>query len=316
MILMNANKFVIILLTFGLICMPSVVGLGYEDPFYGSFGQDLYGDEFGPGTYEDPFGQDPYDPYQEMGQYPSQTPGTEPTMTSGEYAAFYTTNKPSKAESLMDLGYSSDVLPSPTAASSAYEPDADMILAQSSTGTQVNGQKGMLLDSQGQVGRVGYYSQYVSPNRLNIIDAYGNRRYGINIPLYSWAREEIIPAVSGSLVIYERYSSGYVERYYPGYVQRGRKYQMWFYADSPGRHDVMYSVHAPTGWYNSNSIWFNVYQSWGPRPYYPWGSSGIHWSYSNSPGSTGISISSSGIGTTMISSSESNVFSSTSTSVI
>jgi len=306
MILMNANKFVIILLAFGLLCIPPVVGLGYQDPFYGSFGQDLYGDDFGPETYEDPFGQDLYDPY--------QTLDPEQIMPIGEDAAFYTTNRPSEAESLMDMGYTSDVPISTTAASSAYEPDADMILAQSSMRTQVDGQKGMLLESQSQVGGVGHYGQYVSPNRLWIVDAYGNCRSGINIPLYSWAREEIIPAVSGQLVIYERYSSGYVERYYPGYVQRGRKYLMWFYADSPGRHDVMYSVHAPTGWYNSNSIWFNVYQSWGQRPYYPWGYSGMRWSYSNSPGSTGISISSRGTGTTMISSSESSV--SVSTSVI
>jgi len=143
---MNANKFVIILLTFGLICMPSVVGLGYQDPFYGSFGQDPYG--------------------------PYQTLDPELAMPSGEYAAFYTTNRPSEAESLMDLGYTSDVPLSTTAASSAYEPDADMILAQSSMEPQVDGQKGMLLESQGQVGGVGHYGQYVSPNRLWIVDAY------------------------------------------------------------------------------------------------------------------------------------------------
>ena len=310
MVLMSANKFVIILLAFGLFYIPSAVGLGGEDPFYDPFGQGLYGDDFGPGTYEDPFGQGPngddfgletfgqdlYDPY--------QATGSEMAMSSGEDAAFYTTNRPTGAESLMDMGYSSNLLPSPATASSAYEPDADTILGQSSAGTQAGGQKRMLLESQGQVESVGYYSHYTSPNRLWIVDAYGNRRYGIDIPLYSWAREEIVPAVSGQLVIYERYPSGYVERHYPGYVHRGKKYQMWFYADSPGRHDVMYSVHASTGWYNSNSIWFNVYQSWWPGPYYPWRSSGMHWSYSSSSGGTDISISSKGTGTTMISSSE------------
>ncbi len=307
---MSAKRLVIVILALGLLCVPGVVGQDYGYPFYDDpFGPDPYGDTFRPDPYDDTFGPDPYDdtfgfdpygdpymdrdPYTPDGPYPDQSPSGE------DYSSFYITESPPNAESMMDLGYASDVPPLPGVASSSYEPDVAMILEQQSVpvSSSPGYERGMAMAQQ-----VGSFGQQYVPNQLWIIDAYGQRRLSITMPLYGWAREEIIPAVSGELVIYERYPSGYVERYYPGYITRGRRYQMWFYADTPGRHDVMYSVRTSRGWYNSNRIWFDVYRPggswspWGPGPY--WGSTGI--SISSSGGITrtissdgGISISTS-----------------------
>jgi len=288
---MSAKRLVIAILAFGLLSVPGVVGQDYGYPFYDDpFGPDTYGDSFGPDTYGDSFGPDTYgdpyihDSYIPDGPYPEQSPSGE------DYTSFYITESPPNAESMMDLGYASDVPSLPEVASSSYEPDAAMILEQQSVSVSSSPgyERGMAMAQQ-----VGSFGQQYVPNQLCIVDAYGQRRSSITMPLYRWAREEIIPAVSGELVIYERYPSGHVERYYPGHVTRGRRYQMWFYADTPGRHDVMYSVRTSRGWYNSNRIWFDVYRPgrswnpWGPGPY---------------RGSTGISMTSSGGTTRMISS--------------
>lgn len=286
---MITNKFIIALLVIGLLCVSCTMGEFDGDPYYDPFEQNphdpfdsgYYGETYGFDPYDIPFDPGPYDPQPEFDQYPT------PTYDEGD-SAFYTTDRPYNAEALQDLGYTSEVPPEPTFLSSSREPNADLLFSTEAQSTAFS------FSAQ---------QQSISPNALWIIDAYGNRRYNINLPLYGWAREEIVPAVSGQLVIYEKYPSGHVQRYYPGYVQRGRRYQMWFYADSVGRHDVMYSVQTYSGWYNSNQIWFDVYQRWNP---YPWGS-GPYWGSSTTIGRTGISISSGGTGMTRITSSDGSI---------
>ncbi len=335
---MSAKRLVIAILAFGLLSVPGIVGQDYGYPFHddtfgldphdntfgldphdNTFGPDPHDNTFGPDPHDNTFGLDPYDntfgldphdntfgldphdntfgpgPYTPDGPYPGQSPSGE------DYTSFYITESPPNAESMMDLGYASDVPSLPEVASSSYEPDVAMILEQQSVpvSSSPGYERGMAMAQQ-----VGSFGQQYIPNQLWIVDAYGQRRSSITMPLYRWAREEIIPAVSGELVIYERYPSGHVERYYPGHVTRGRMYQMWFYADTLGRHDVIYSIHTSRGWYNSNRIWFDVYRPW--RSWNPWGPGPYR-------GSTGISMSSHG-GTTRMISSDGDISISTSAS--
>jgi len=97
-----------------------------------------------------------------------------------------------------------------------------------------------------------------SPNIYWIVDNQGTRMQTMNIPRGSRAREELIPAVSGPLVVFEKYPSSQILKYYPGNVQRNKKYSLIFEADTRGRHDCVYWVHGLNGWFSSNIISYNV----------------------------------------------------------
>jgi|GEM_PF-2775861 len=102
------------------------------------------------------------------------------------------------------------------------------------------------------------YGQVMPENALWISDPSGMyRRTSLSIPLSYWAREDVLPGVSGYMTMYERYPSGIVHSLDLGYVYAGYRYMVWFRADLRGTHDVWYTVNG----LESNHITFDVYRA-------------------------------------------------------
>ena len=148
---------------------------------------------------------------------------------------------------LLYAGTSDVNLPEPTISGLGEPNDATAFNAPEMPVYSTNANNIQVLSQQG-----------TSPNAFWIVNKNGLRMQTMTIPLNWWAREEILPAVSGRLVLFERYPGGRIVRFYPGTVNRGGKYRMWFGADVRGRHDVVYWVNSPRGWFNSNIIHFDV----------------------------------------------------------
>lgn len=74
------------------------------------------------------------------------------------------------------------------------------------------------------------------------------------MPLGGWARELLYVPITSPVSMYEIYPSGFVTRYNLGVVQPGY-YYLWFYADSPGRHQNVFEF--SSGY--SNKIVIDVY---------------------------------------------------------
>lgn len=152
-------------------------------------------------------------------------------------SAFYTSNMPSNSETLVPLGQ-----------------------VQSSSGygqAQSYSEYGQVQSSSGY-GQYSGYGQATPVNALWIVDPSGMySRTSLSIPLSDWAREDVLPGVSGYLTMYERYPSGIVNSLYLGYVNAGYRYMVWFRADLRGTHDVWYTVNG----LESNHVTFNVYRT-------------------------------------------------------
>jgi hypothetical protein len=269
---MNAIKSMIAFLVLGIFIVSCATGedLGYsfEDPLAPPMGEYWSTDGYpyqedylyyGEYMYPDESFHDPFGAYpDEFSQY-----------FVGDEEAFYSNDRPANAETLIDQG----------AISLQFETQVPEGYGQTAYSQQMHGQ------------------QVSSGNSLWIVDATGwNRRLSLCMPMYRWAREEIVPATGGYLTVYERYPSGYIRSYYMGYVYPHHRYKLWFYADEPGTHEVWYKV----GWQESNHIWFYVWGGW------PW--------WYSSTGSSGGGIISGGgstivygSGSTMISSSDGGI---------
>jgi hypothetical protein len=99
-------------------------------------------------------------------------------------------------------------------------------------------------------------------NALWIVDSNAsNRQASLTIPPGAWSRMEILPKENGSVTTYERYPIGRVLAYNMGNVSLGCRYIIWFYADTPGNHELWYSVKSEESARaeESNHIEFNVF---------------------------------------------------------
>ncbi|NYT02200.1 MAG: hypothetical protein GKC10_05535 [Methanosarcinales archaeon] len=112
-------------------------------------------------------------------------------------------------------------------------------------------------------------------NGLWIADGYGQeRRVNLNVPVDSWANQEIIPSHEGDMTVYYRYPTGEIKSYNMGYVRPHHRYWMWFYGDVPGTYQVWYTI---GGVYTSNYIWYHLWNDW------PWWYGGYTYTYYTTP---------------------------------
>lgn len=102
-------------------------------------------------------------------------------------------------------------------------------------------------------------SQGTSPNAFWIVERGVVRVTHAEVTLGSSNEEEIIPAISSDLIVYEIDPNGQVQQYSPGEVERGKKYTWYFTADSLGKNKVVYWVKDHNNWWwPSNTISFDV----------------------------------------------------------
>ncbi len=79
------------------------------------------------------------------------------------------------------------------------------------------------------------------------------------MPLGAWSRMLIFVPEPAPITLYEIYPSDFVRSYYLGPVDPGF-YNLWYYADTPGRHVCLLSV----GEMLSNRVVIDIYHQWIP----------------------------------------------------
>jgi hypothetical protein len=114
--------------------------------------------------------------------------------------------------------------------------------------------------ASGLKSQIAYQQQSSSPNALWILQGRNTRSLTYDVPINQQVREELAPAISGSVVIYERQPSGQVLTYNVGFARAYRKYGMWFTAPTTGTYTVWYVINNQA----SNTITFNAYGGWVP----------------------------------------------------
>jgi hypothetical protein len=92
------------------------------------------------------------------------------------------------------------------------------------------------------------------------VDDESKKFSGMNLPLYGYAKEVLIPSFSGTLTIEELMPDWTVEYFEVGEVTANEEYHTWFYANSPGTHRQRYKINNGPA---SGVLTFNVIGQYG-----------------------------------------------------
>jgi hypothetical protein len=100
----------------------------------------------------------------------------------------------------------------------------------------------------------GFTSQFPSTSAGLWIERSAGWSWYATMPLGGWSRELLYVPVASPISMYDIYPSGFVMRYNLGVVQPGY-YNLWYYADTPGRHVDLFGT--SSGY--SNKVIVDVY---------------------------------------------------------
>jgi hypothetical protein len=92
-------------------------------------------------------------------------------------------------------------------------------------------------------------------NALWVVDGAGDMNDTLSVPLNSYARVFVTPIQAGNLVVEQLNPEDQLRTYNMGAVEPYHTYGIWFYADSPGTHQMRYNV---SGGEYSDIVEFNV----------------------------------------------------------
>jgi len=92
-------------------------------------------------------------------------------------------------------------------------------------------------------------------NALWVVDDSGEMNDTLSVPLNSYARVFITPSQAGNVIVEQLNPRDQLSTYNMGVVEPYQTYGIWFYGDSPGTHQMRYSVN---GGEYSDVVEFNV----------------------------------------------------------